>query len=360
MLSDRRVIEQPLAKIECTVCGLVRSAERPSVDFDSYYEKSYSSGIHDHLFYVSNGTLRRSEVFAEWILEAFTAERFTSARRCLEIGAGGGYLLAALQERLPNAEFEGIEIGTRASESAKSRGLRVHNAALEDWDDQPYDVVYSIAVIEHLLSPLQCFRKCRDLLRPEGWLILSQPTQDVPSYDILFADHLYHFGSAHLRAFAQRTGFREIVGIVGHPLMPNFSLHVFQTASIPNDFQWQGPPSTTACRATVQRLREDFSRLDDTLRDLSSGSARVATFGLQEAFWVARTYSSLFDFPLVCGLEDQPRMAEYADIGFPVCTPDAAHEYDVSDALLAMNKVYYDRAEARLSELGIRAHRIFS
>jgi SAM-dependent methyltransferase len=85
---------------------------------------------------------------------------------------------------MPNATCEGVELNRDAVDLARQRGIFVHQGAPADLAAEQYDVVYSIAVLEHVPSPTKFLRELRRLLKPGGHLFLYQPTQDVPSYDL--------------------------------------------------------------------------------------------------------------------------------------------------------------------------------
>jgi 2-polyprenyl-3-methyl-5-hydroxy-6-metoxy-1,4-benzoquinol methylase len=154
------------------------------------------------------------------------AHRWQQANRCLEVGAGSGLLLREFIRRFPDKTFEGIELNRAAAKLAREHGLPVYQGETDSIDAGQFDLIYSVAVLEHVVSPAGFTSELRRLLKPEGLLFLCQPTQDVPSYDIFFIDHLYHFGSQHLYQYARKGGFRELGFITGHPWMPNYSLHL--------------------------------------------------------------------------------------------------------------------------------------
>jgi hypothetical protein len=142
--------------------------------------------------------------------------------------------------------------------------------------------------------------------------------------------------------------------------MPNFSLHVWHATEAQAEFAWEGPPAVTTCHATVERILGAMTRLDDLLRRLAGERRRVAVFGLNEVYWLARCYSRLGEFPLACGLDDQPDKPEYARLGFPVMRPEGCVSLGVQDVILAMNRIYYEAATARLARLGLTAHPVLS
>ena len=364
MYSDRRVVRQPLQKVECQRCGLVRSSTILDPEtLERYYSQEYtlSTTLQEHYFYTTSGKLSRSEALCEWLVQAMGAYRWGKGKRCLEVGAGDGKLLKVFQERLPELHFEGIELNEQAVALAQSQGLNVDQKLVYDLPAQQYDIIYSIAVLEHVASPSAFLAQLRAALKPGGLLFLCQPTQDVASYDLFFFDHVHHFGTAHLRGYARKCGFKEVGFVVGHEWMPNFSLHCWQLTADPADqFHWEGMPGETTCQATAQRLLTDFDHLNLLLANLRHQNRRVAVFGLAEAFWVISIYSNLNDFPIVCGLDDQPDKPEYNRFSFPVISPEASLTMGVQDVVLTMNKVYYPLAATRLEKLGLRVHPVFT
>jgi SAM-dependent methyltransferase len=343
MRSDRLVVERPLVKLGCLRCGLVRSGERLAQEaLRQLYAEEYAAGLGaEHLFYTPGGTVARSEVFRDWLVEGAGNAAWEGAARILEIGAGSGALMSALARRFPAAAFAALGPGREDAGTG-------------------YDLAYSVAVIEHVPSPTDFLDDIRRRLPAGGRLLLSQPTLDVTSYDLFFVDHLHHFAGEHLRQYALKCGFREEHTLVGHPLMPNFSLHVWVAAEPDPAFEWAGPPAGTAAPDTARRILEDMARLDVLLARLEREGRPVAVFGLGEVYWLARAYSSLGGFRIVCGLDDAPDQPGYARLGFPVVRPEGCPAFGVQDVILAMNRVYYAQAEERVRGLGLRPHPLLS
>jgi SAM-dependent methyltransferase len=357
--SDRVLIDADLHKRICAGCGLVQGGHIPGdAELAQYYESTYTAGVDsgEYTFYTPSGPVSRSHLFADWMIATAGLDRWRAAERVLEVGAGAGHLLAEMGRRFPEADIRAVE--PRAARGPAAGSTDIHRGVL-DAGEEAFDIVYAIAVIEHVGSPAAFLKSLRRKLRQGGILILCQPTQDVASYDVFFVDHLYHFGSEHLAAYARQHGFSELARQVGHPWMPNFSLHCWEAVPLAPPAAWHGPPLRTTCAATVQRVLQDMEALDDTLRRLSGEGAPVAAFGLNEVFSLACAYSGLGKFPLAAGLADNPVPAACMP-SLPVATPEAAAAEGIRDALLTMNRVYYPQARERLAALGIRAHPVLS
>jgi 2-polyprenyl-3-methyl-5-hydroxy-6-metoxy-1,4-benzoquinol methylase len=363
MRSDRRIVRSNLKKYVCDNCGLVRSGQDfTKQKLEDYYSDEYrlSEQTDEYFFHTPQGPISRSSLFCDWMVSTKSMSIWQKARRCLEVGAGSGLLLKEVARRFPNATCEGVELNRQAVELAQRKGIVVHQGAPDEVPPEQYDVVYSIAVLEHVPSPTKFLKTLRRLLKPGGYLFLCQPTQDVSSYDLFFIDHLHHFGTEHLRKYASKAGFHEQDVLVGHPWMPNFSLHLWQAVESNAEFMWDGPPAHTQCGAVSRSIVSDMKNLNTLTASLTKRQRRVAVFGLNEVYSLACAYSALGDFPVVCGLDDNPNKPEYAALNFPVLKPEDCLALQVQDVVLTMNKVYYEYARERLEKLGLETHPVLS
>jgi SAM-dependent methyltransferase len=359
LLSDRRIVPITLRKKRCNRCGLVRDGNSHD-GLEHYYSDDYSVAPGDYVFFSPDGPVKRSALFCNWITTAFGHHRWKGVRRCLEVGAGSGAVLAEFKARFPDMGLEGLELCASAVREAILAGRSVRQGTVHDAAQGAYDAAYAIAVIEHVPSPTAFLRDLRSTLRPGGLLFLCQPTQEVPSYDVFFVDHLHHFGTAHMRSYSAKCGFHELGHVVGHEWMPNFSLHLWEAAEAGQAASWRGPPAQTACEEVARRTLGDMRRLNAILAASAQASRRVAVFGLNEVYALARAYSDLDSHPLVCGLEDRPDNLAYSALPFPVVKPEAARRYAIDDMLLTVNKVYYPQLARRLADCGADLHPVLS
>jgi SAM-dependent methyltransferase len=352
MRSDQIIQAGPLVKLRCACCGLVREGHA-HVDLESMYRDEYAVAPSDYMFYTDSGPRRRSEVFTRWMIEAFGAGKWSGGRRILEVGAGAGAMLAAFSREFPSCRFEGLELCQSAAQAARAAGLPVHATPVEEWNAEPYDAIYAIGVLEHVPSPTAFLTHLRTLLKSQGYLFLAQPTQDVGSYDILFNDHLHHFGTDHLRQYARKTGFREIGFIVGHDLMPNFSLHCWQATTAEPDWSWHGAAGFSTVVDSFAELSDSFASLDSTLEGWNRTGRSIGVFGLNEVFSIARTYTQLSSVPITCGLDDDPGKEKYRGLGFPIVIPEHARQQEIDAVVLATNRIWVPRVKSRLHAMGL-------
>jgi hypothetical protein len=101
-----------------------------------------------------------------------------------------------------------------------------------------------------------------------------------------------------------------------------------------------------------------MQRLDGLLDRLQRDDRRVAVFGLNEVYGLARTYSTLGTFPVCCGLVDEPQRAEYAGLGFPVVRPEEYSRHLIQDVILAVNKIYREQVVRRFETCDVVLHNV--
>lgn len=93
----------------------------------------------------------------------------------LELGCGfRGLNLQVLSTQFPALNFHGVDLHVAQSNTPQ---ISLMDADLTHWTpEKQYDVVLSLAVVEHLIEPLQHFRLIQDCLKPGGMSLLTSPT----------------------------------------------------------------------------------------------------------------------------------------------------------------------------------------
>lgn len=98
--------------------------------------------------------------------------------RTLDCGAGDGHELANLEAVGFNGEWEGVEWDADTVAKATSRGLKVAQGDLNEripFDDDTFDCVYGLSVLEHILKPCSYILEAKRVLKPGGKLVLLTP-----------------------------------------------------------------------------------------------------------------------------------------------------------------------------------------
>jgi 2-polyprenyl-6-hydroxyphenyl methylase/3-demethylubiquinone-9 3-methyltransferase len=103
-----------------------------------------------------------------------------SDTRVLDVGCGNGALAGLFLRR--GCRVVGVDLSARGIEIARSAHpqgrFEVASAdgeLLQTLGEDPFDLVVSTEVIEHLYAPAAFLEGCHDALRPRGRLIISTP-----------------------------------------------------------------------------------------------------------------------------------------------------------------------------------------
>lgn len=149
---------------------------------------------------------------------AFIAEA-QQPLRILDVGCGNGYWAARLsgsQHRIVgiDASAERIENARREVANARFERLEIGPDLLAALDEEPFDLVISTEVVEHLFQPRVWAAACFAALRPGGRLVCSTPYHGYLKNLVIAAsghwDRHHHSLRAvgHIKFFSRRTGTR--------------------------------------------------------------------------------------------------------------------------------------------------------
>lgn len=163
----------------------------------------------------------------------------SGARRILDLGCGNGALCAALHAA--GYEVVGMELDAQAVEIARQAYPQIpfHCLGVESAphdllrQEQPFDVVVSTEVIEHLYSPHLLPRFAAAVLRPGGRLVITTPYHgywknlalsltngwDNHLTALWHGGHIKFWSRATLSTLLSQAGFR-VTGFTGVGRLP--------------------------------------------------------------------------------------------------------------------------------------------
>ncbi len=143
--------------------------------------------------------------------------------QCTFLDIGCGWEARLLRSVEPHiAHGVGIDRKAPTIQSDKLRTLQGDLEATLPFDDNSFDVVSMLAVLEHLSDPLRVLIEIKRVLRPNGTLILTVPSHAAkPVLEFLafklklvnpaeIADHKRYFGRRDLRALSDQAGLRML------------------------------------------------------------------------------------------------------------------------------------------------------
>jgi 2-polyprenyl-3-methyl-5-hydroxy-6-metoxy-1,4-benzoquinol methylase len=190
--SDRlyKTTDKHFLVVECKNCRLIRLEPRPSLaELERYYPKEYwftpDSGKTSQIEESYRRFVLRDHV--NFVLHALGESRESGL--VVDVGCGGGLFLRLLREHgLP---VLGIETSYPAAQSAWKQN---HVAVVcGDLSDSPIvrgscAAVTMFHVLEHLHDPVSYLRSARDLLMPDGRLIVQVPNASSWQF-LMFGEH---------------------------------------------------------------------------------------------------------------------------------------------------------------------------
>lgn len=193
----------------------------------------------------------------------------------VDIGCGDGSFLRAMADR--GWQVSGVDFDAEAVALIRTRYRLDVQVGTAEWlvaNGRKYDVVTASHVLEHVLDPIEFLRKCRQLLRPGGRVILRTPNCASFGHRMFGRAwrglepprHLQLFTISSLAACGRAAGLRAVrcsttaadaegILIVSHFLRRNGT---FQLADLSKRdlLEWMMIAPVLAVRAKVAWLRD--------------------------------------------------------------------------------------------------------
>lgn len=203
--------ESRLSLYRCDFC--LHTFAAIAKDQQQEYNSDYFLKTHKNWF--NNPDYRLFDRIHAQLLKLFGNDRF----RLLDVGCGKGDFLRYIAAKSPKAELFGIDL-------AYNWHPRIHFIQadfLEEMIETKFDVIYSLAVIEHVDNPTLFVQRLKACLRPGAVLFISTVNNNSLLYriarllnkvgihtahDRLYSSHhLQHYTNRSLRKLMEMNGF---------------------------------------------------------------------------------------------------------------------------------------------------------
>ncbi len=231
---------------------------------------------------------------------------------------------------------------------------------------QKYDVIYSIHVIEHTDDPASFLRSIKQLLAPQGRLIVTCPNARVPNLEIVRSDHRFSMTPYHLTALAQKAGFLSLRSTLcpGGGADLDYEYNQLLVCSLPGKSGEMPKPPLPGYLQEANRMQlfgarrryfHDFATLDDTLQTRLRGYRRLACFGTGGwacilAGFAPRTWERV-EACVIDGGSDQTFYEK------PILSYEALRQMSPDAVIVGVNPATQPTVAQRLEEAGYQAVR---
>lgn len=338
-----------LAPICVCSCGMVRKQQTD--DWRRDVEAIYRNYTLYHFSQETDQVVRdastsnlmpRTQIFLEFLLRSRAVPERGSL---LDVGCGNGAVLHAAAQRMPAWRLYGFEPSTKTEQMIRAiPGVSGFFAGLLDEVPGRHDLVTMMHVLEHVDWPAEVLERVANKLASNGLLAIGVPNYLQNPFDLMVADHAFHFSSASLQALLLRSGFSVVAS--SDRCLPKELVIVARKAKGPMS---PVEPNADALQETVQSVTDAFrwlSSLVDYAVSLSHDGQPVGVFGTAIAgTWVFTQRRGVFTF----FVDENERCVGKRYFGLPVFRPA-----DVP----AGSRVLVAQPPALAAELVARLHRI--
>ncbi|HOS48127.1 MAG TPA: class I SAM-dependent methyltransferase [Bacteroidia bacterium] len=192
--------------MKCTQCSLIFFNKKPSLDellanYNNYPRKDGISPI----------TIKRYHQ----LLGRFN--KFRKTGKIIDVGCGNGHLLEEAKKL--NWEVYGTEFTDTAVDLCIKKGISMQKGVLDvsNYEENSFDCLFFIEVIEHINNPKEELEKFHKLLRKGGLLYITTPNFNSISSKHLksrwsiveYPEHLAYYTPNTLHKILTEAGFKK-------------------------------------------------------------------------------------------------------------------------------------------------------
>ena len=197
----------------CRDCGLLSSEPIPSPQqIEEHYRTKFHAGNYETLRRYASQYRHVYEQLANWVAPK-------PGERILDVGCFTGDLIEVLRSR--GADAFGLELQPEAVRIAQERMPgRVFQADVNgsQFPPGPYDTITMMAVIEHVVDPVNFIRRAHSLLVPNGRLLLQTPDASSTLAHVMRSywpplapiEHIHLFTRASMRTLLRDFGLTDV------------------------------------------------------------------------------------------------------------------------------------------------------
>lgn len=200
-----RVVKSPIWGGQLWHCKNCDSQFRSPMLTEQEYLKLYESTGSEVW---EDAKLRKDQILIHSVIK-----KLRQNGKILDVGCYAGQFLAALP-----ISFErfGVEPSQAAAIKAADKGIKILGSTINDiTEDNQFDFVVSIDVVEHLLDPVNFFNKSFQMLSPNGVLIISTGNPSSFAWKRIFKSRFWYVTNAEHVSYPSQKFIINLVQELG-------------------------------------------------------------------------------------------------------------------------------------------------
>jgi SAM-dependent methyltransferase len=225
---DQRVFRGfEVNNVLCSNCGLVFQTPRKTAsELEDFYQDEYRIAYQGQEG-PSEKDLRVQKARAGNLVKFLNEMGVEIVDRYVDIGSSAGLLMEEVQKSF-NCQVVGVEPGDAYREYAQDKGFLIFEELdqIIKPEEEKFDLVSMIHVLEHVPDPVDYLRELRDRFLTQGARLLVE-VPNLFAHDCFEMAHLTSFSRETLSQILKKAGFRTIfVEMHGFPRSKLIPLYI--------------------------------------------------------------------------------------------------------------------------------------
>lgn len=339
----------------CNACGFIWNEGGPRGQTDEFYARSYQLRMHtnnaQNINFSATGTKPMAQAVAEFLVEQGA---LGESGTILEAGAGKGEFLLQFMAVRPNWTSTAFEPST-AVENLRERlpQTTVHHGGYQQMaQGQQFDVVASLAVIEHVENSYEFMDWLRGQMTDKGHLLLTFPDFARNPNDVFCVDHLSKIAMPQLLMMAAKAGLE----LVAHTHVGIAMLALLRKTE-PAAAQASVASEALAIALRNEALAAEMVAAVTAARNAAATSGeKFAIFGLGMAGLVAPVLSHFARADITAYIDENPTMHGLKLGDVPVVDLADITALGIRHVALSVSPIYREQVTAKLEPFGVKIY----
>ena len=240
--------DRGLTIVKCNNCGLIYVNPRVKSANENYFGDNTVYFEEARLIFKGKKPHHRD---VNYEFELKKIKKIKKTGKLLDIGTNMGFFLRKARDF--GFDCEGVEPSPSLSQIARENWkLNIHTDFLENLEltKKSYDIITMIDVFEHITNPKALLEKCKELLKPDGILVIKVPNADYNYFKMQLGkklgsgknmdiwnlyEHVVHYTPKTLKKMIESYDFKIKKTFIPLPIHPpiwaNLVGHYYQYPS---------------------------------------------------------------------------------------------------------------------------------